>query len=85
MRLTEQFTYFGVLNYGTEIGISAVRGGTIVGDHEVIFAGNDEVIELSHHAASKEVFAVGAIKAAKFMKDKPAGMYNMNQLVDEMI
>lgn len=69
----------------TEIGISAVRGGTIVGDHEVIFAGNDEVIELSHHAASKEVFAVGAIKAAKFMKDKPAGMYNMNQLVDEMI
>lgn len=69
----------------TEIGISSVRGGTIVGDHEVIFAGNDEVIELSHHAASKEVFAVGAIKAAKFMKDKPAGMYNMNQLVDEMI
>lgn len=44
----------------TEIGISAVRGGTIVGDHEVIFAGNDEVIELSHHAHSKEVFAVGA-------------------------
>ena len=45
----------------TEIGISAVRGGTIVGDHEIIFAGNDEVIELSHHAASKEIFAVGAI------------------------
>ena len=65
----------------TEIGISAVRGGTIVGDHEIIFAGNDEVIELSHHAASKEVFAVGAIKAAKFMQDKPAGMYDMNMLV----
>lgn len=69
----------------TEIGISAVRGGTIVGDHEVIFAGNDEVIELSHHAASKEVFAVGAIKAAKFMCGKSAGMYNMDMLVAETI
>lgn len=69
----------------TEIGISAVRGGTIVGDHEIIFAGNDEVIELSHHAASKEVFAVGAIKAGKFMKGKPAGMYDMNMLVSEMV
>lgn len=69
----------------TEIGISAVRGGTIVGDHEIIFAGNDEVIELSHHAASKEVFAVGAIKAAKFMKNKPAGMYDMNMLVAETV
>lgn len=69
----------------TEIGISAVRGGTIVGDHEIIFAGNDEVIELSHHAASKEIFAVGAIKAGRFMVGKSAGMYNMNMLVDEMI
>lgn len=69
----------------TEIGISAVRGGTIVGDHEIIFAGNDEVIELSHHAASKEVFAVGALKAAKFMKGKKPGMYNMDMLVSEMI
>lgn len=67
----------------TEIGISAVRGGTIVGDHEVIFAGNDEVIELSHHAHSKEVFAVGAIKAAKFIKGKAAGMYGMNDLIAE--
>ena len=66
----------------TEIGISAVRGGTIVGDHEIIFAGNDEVIELSHHAASKEVFAVGAIKAAKYMQDKPAGMYDMNSVLN---
>ena len=56
-----------------------------MGEHEIIFAGNDEVIELSHHAASKEVFAVGAIKAAKFMKGKPAGMYDMNMLVNEMI
>lgn len=69
----------------TEIGISAVRGGTIVGDHDIIFAGNDEVIELSHHAASKEIFAVGAIKAAKFMMNKPAGMYNMDMLVAETI
>lgn len=68
----------------TEIGISAVRGGTIVGDHEIIFAGNDEVIELSHHAASKEVFAVGAIKAAKYMKGKSVGMYNMNDLIAEL-
>lgn len=65
----------------TEIGISAVRGGTIVGDHEVIFAGNDELIELRHHAASKEIFAVGAIKAAKFMSGKPVGLYDMNDLI----
>lgn len=69
----------------TEIGISAVRGGTIVGDHEIIFAGNDEVIELSHHAHSKEVFAVGAIKAAKYMAGKRAGMYDMNMLVEATI
>ncbi|MDD6564588.1 MAG: 4-hydroxy-tetrahydrodipicolinate reductase [Clostridiales bacterium] len=69
----------------TEIGISAVRGGTIVGDHDIIFAGNDEVIELSHHAASKEIFAVGAIKAAKFMVGKPSGMYSMDMLVSEMV
>lgn len=64
-----------------EIGIHAVRGGTIVGDHTVIFAGTDEVIELKHAAASKEVFAVGAIKAAKFLIGKSAGMYNMEDLV----
>ena len=68
----------------TEIGIHAARGGTIVGDHEVIFAGTDEVIELKHSAHSKEVFAVGAIKAAKFMSDKPAGMYNMNDLISTL-
>ena len=68
----------------TEIGILAVRGGTIVGDHEVIFAGSDEVIELKHSAHSKEVFAVGAIKAAKFMSDKPAGMYSMNDLISTL-
>ena len=68
----------------TEIGLHAVRGGTIVGEHDVIFAGNDEVITLSHHAASKEVFAVGAVRAAKFMCGKPAGMYSMTDLVGEI-
>ena len=69
----------------TEIGLHAVRGGTIVGEHEVIFAGNDEIIELKHHAASKEVFAVGAVKAAIFLKGKDAKMYNMNDLVASII
>lgn len=67
-----------------EIGIHAVRGGTIVGEHEVIFAGLDEVIELKHSAASKEVFAVGALNAAKFMAGKPSGMYSMNDLFGEV-
>lgn len=67
-----------------EIGIHAVRGGTIVGEHEVLFAGTDEVIELKHSAHSKEVFAVGAIKAAKFITSKPAGMYDMNDLIAEL-
>ncbi len=68
----------------TEIGLHAVRGGTIVGDHTVIFAGNDEVIELHHSAASKEVFAVGSIKAAKFIADKENGFYNMNDLISSL-
>ena len=65
-----------------EIGISAVRGGTIVGDHEVIFAGPDEVIEFKHTAYSKTVFAKGAVEAAKFLKGKLAGMYNMSHVID---
>lgn len=64
-----------------EIGIHSVRGGTIVGDHEIIFAGTDEVIELRHSAQSKEVFAVGALKAAKFLTGKPNGLYSMDDLV----
>ena len=68
----------------TEIGLHAVRGGTIVGDHDIIFAGTDEVIELKHSAHSKEVFAVGAIKAAKFITDKPAGLYNMNDIISNL-
>lgn len=60
-----------------EIGLHSVRGGTIVGEHSVIFAGLDEVIELKHNAYSKEVFGTGAINAAKFMAGKTNGMYNM--------
>ena len=65
-----------------EIGISAVRGGTIVGEHEVIFAGQDEVIEFKHTAYSKAVFAKGAVEAAKFLKGKPAGHYDMADVIE---
>lgn len=67
-----------------EIGIHAVRGGTIVGEHSVIFAGNDEIIEIKHCAMSKEIFAVGAIKAAKFIINKDVGMYTMKDLVNSI-
>ena len=66
-----------------EIGISAVRGGTIVGDHDVIFAGVDEVITFSHTAYSKAVFGKGAVQAAKFLAGKPAGYYNMSHVIEE--
>lgn len=65
----------------TEIGISAVRGGTIVGDHDVIFAGQDEVITFSHTAYSRAVFAKGAVEAAKYVAGKPAGMYDMHDVL----
>lgn len=64
-----------------EIGISAVRGGTIVGEHEVIFAGADEVIEFKHTAYSKAVFGKGAIEAAKYLAGKPAGRYDMSDVI----
>ena len=64
-----------------EIGISAVRGGSIVGDHGVIFAGLDEVIEISHRAYSRSVFAKGAVSAAAYLAGKPAGMYDMSDVV----
>ena len=67
----------------SEIGIHAVRGGTIVGEHEVMFAGEDEIITISHSARSKRVFAVGAIRAAKFLNGKLAGMYKMKHLLEE--
>lgn len=65
-----------------EIGISAVRGGTIVGDHDVIFAGADEVVTFSHTAYSKAVFAKGAVQAAKFLADKETGMYDMSDVIN---
>lgn len=65
-----------------EIGISAVRGGTIVGEHEIIFAGHDEVMEIKHTALSREIFAQGAVEAAKFMSTVTApGLYDMSMLV----
>lgn len=64
-----------------EIGMHSIRGGTIVGEHDIIFAGHDEVITLSHQAQSREVFAVGAVNAAVFLAGKPAGMYAMGDLI----
>ena len=66
---------------GKEIGIHAVRGGTIVGEHDVMFAGEDEIITLSHSARSKKVFAAGALKAAKWVAGKPAGKYDMTDVL----
>lgn len=69
-----------------EIGISSIRGGTIVGEHEVIFAGADEVLTLSHHAASRSVFAAGAVSAAKFMANvKAPGLYDMSHVLAELL
>lgn len=64
-----------------EVGVHAVRGGTIVGEHEVIFAGNDEVLTLKHSAQSKAIFAVGAIKGAKWLLDKKPNLYNMEDVL----
>lgn len=66
-----------------EIGMHAIRGGTIVGEHEIIFAGRDEVISLKHEAHSKSVFAVGSVNAAIFLKGKQAGLYAMSDLLKE--
>ena len=66
-----------------EIGISAVRGASIVGEHDVLFAGMDEVITFSHTAYSRNIFAKGAVQAAKFLHDKGPGMYQMSDVIDE--
>ncbi|MDE7163324.1 MAG: 4-hydroxy-tetrahydrodipicolinate reductase [Clostridia bacterium] len=66
---------------GNEIGMHAVRGGTIVGEHDVMFCGEDEIITISHSARSKKVFAAGAVKAAKWLAGKPAGMYQMKDIL----
>lgn len=68
-----------------EIGIHSVRGGTIVGEHEVIFAGNNEVITISHSAASREIFAAGALRAAAFIVGKPAGLYSMSDVINSAL
>ncbi|MBR2263721.1 MAG: 4-hydroxy-tetrahydrodipicolinate reductase, partial [Firmicutes bacterium] len=67
------------------IGMSAVRGGTIVGEHTILFAGQDEMVELKHTALSRDVFAAGAISAARFLIGRSAGLYDMNQLVETML
>jgi len=67
-----------------EIGLHAIRGGTIVGEHSVIFAGPDEIVEIKHTAMSKEIFANGAIRASRFIIDKKAGIYNMNDLINSL-
>ena len=64
-----------------EVGVHAVRGGTIVGEHEVLFCGNDEIISLKHSAHSKAIFAVGAITGAKWLLDKKADLYNMEDVL----
>lgn len=68
-----------------EIGIHAVRGGNIVGEHEIIFAGKDEIIEINHRAMSKEIFAVGEVKAAKYLAGKPAGLYTMKDVLKDVL
>jgi 4-hydroxy-tetrahydrodipicolinate reductase len=68
-----------------EIGISAVRGGTIVGDHEVIFAGRDEVLTFQHTAYSRSIFGKGAVSAAKFLAGKPAGLYTMSDVIEAVL
>lgn len=65
-----------------EIGIHSVRGGTIVGEHEVIFAGTNETVSITHQAASREIFANGALRAAKYLANKSAGLYDMSDLIN---
>ena len=64
-----------------EVGVSAVRGGTIVGEHEVMYCGDDEIITLKHSASSKKIFALGAIKAARWLVGKPVGFYDMDDVL----
>lgn len=67
-----------------EIGIASLRGGTVVGEHSVLFAGTDEVVTLSHSAQSRSVFAGGALTAAQFLQGKPAGMYSMEDILTDI-
>ena len=65
-----------------EIGIHSVRGGTIVGEHEAIFAGKNEIVTISHSAASREIFATGALRAAIYLAKKENGIYNMTDMIE---
>ncbi|HYE10165.1 MAG TPA: 4-hydroxy-tetrahydrodipicolinate reductase [Patescibacteria group bacterium] len=69
----------------SEIGISAIRGGTIPGEHSVFFAGNDEIVEIKHTALSRDIFGMGAIKAAVYIADKKSGIYDMKAMLKEML
>ena len=68
-----------------ELGIHSIRGGSIIGEHEVIFAGQGELISISHSACSRDMFASGALSAAKFLLGKPAGLYTMDDYMDEIL
>jgi len=68
----------------SQIGIHALRGGSIVGEHTILFAGRDEQIEFKHTAQSRNVFATGAVKAARYMQDRPAGLYDMQNLINDL-
>ena len=69
------------LRRSSELGIHAIRGGTIVGEHEIVFAGKDELVELRHSAASRHIFALGALEAVRYLLDKPAGLYSMKEMI----
>lgn len=69
------------LRRSTDLGIHAIRGGTVVGEHEIVFAGKDELVELRHSAASRNIFALGALEAVRYLLDKPAGLYSMKQMI----
>jgi 4-hydroxy-tetrahydrodipicolinate reductase len=69
------------LRQRSELGIHAIRGGTIVGEHEIVFAGKDELIELRHSAASRHIFALGALEAVRYLLDKPPGLYSMKEMI----
>ena len=93
--IAEALSYDPVYSYGRhsssnrrraeEIGIHSIRGGTIIGDHEVLFAGNNELIEIKHSAQSRGVFANGALRAAEFIVDQKPGLYDMKNLVESVI
>ena len=69
------------LRQRSDLGIHAIRGGTVVGEHEIVFAGKDELVELRHSAASRHIFALGALEAVRYLLDKPPGLYSMKEMI----